>query len=65
MIGVSCRSEKADFRRHTSNSIAACVPDLLVRLDAGPHANPCELATLIVCQLPLLALAAKLRENVV
>jgi hypothetical protein len=33
-------------------------------IDAGPHLDLCELATLVVRQLPTLALTAELPENV-
>jgi hypothetical protein len=36
LIRASCRSEKLISGGHTSNAVAACVPDLLARLDAGP-----------------------------
>ncbi|WP_315762474.1 hypothetical protein [Bradyrhizobium sp. SZCCHNS2005] len=64
MIRVARRSEKL-ISAACIQCRDGCVPDLLARLDARPQADLCELPTLVVCQLPILALAVELPENIV
>jgi hypothetical protein len=60
LIRASFRNEKADFRGIRSIRKRLVFPTYLCALNAGADADPREFATLIVRQLPILALAEKL-----